>query len=114
MCCDWRILALNRAVGMPPRLASRVFIFGSARAALISLLSLSMTSADVFFVAPMPQSLARHVFTQPRHLADASFIACGSTRTAALPGVQRATNEGCIHPFRWGSRLRQSKAAEAR
>ena len=39
---------------MPPRSASRAFILGSARAALISLLSLSMISAGVFLGAPTP------------------------------------------------------------
>src|SRR5499426_1987620 len=38
----------------PPRSASRVFSLGSARAALISLLSLSMISEGVFPGAPTP------------------------------------------------------------
>src|SRR5215471_3184693 len=53
---------------VPPRSASRAFIVGSARATLISLLSVSMILAGVFLGAPRPptrspQSLAR---TQPR------------------------------------------------
>src|SRR5215831_2027161 len=39
---------------VPPRSASRAFMLGSARAALISLLSLSTISADVFLGTPMP------------------------------------------------------------
>ena len=47
------------ASAVPPRSAIRAFIFGSARAALISLLSLSTISAGVPFGAPKPtQSLA--------------------------------------------------------
>src|SRR5215510_11887951 len=42
------------AITVPPRSASRAFIFGSVRAALISVLSLPMISAGVFFGAPMP------------------------------------------------------------
>src|SRR5947208_2993142 len=38
----------------PPRSASRAFMLGSARAALISLLSVSMISAGVFLGAPRP------------------------------------------------------------
>src|SRR5262245_7917992 len=40
--------------GVPPRSASRALILGSASAALISLLSLSITSAGVRFGAPIP------------------------------------------------------------
>src|ERR1700719_3386062 len=39
---------------MPPSSVSLVFSLGSARPALISLLSLSMTSVGVFFGAPTP------------------------------------------------------------
>src|SRR5947207_11577066 len=39
---------------VPPRSASLGFILGSVRAALISLLSLSMISAGVFLGAPTP------------------------------------------------------------
>src|SRR5262249_60425898 len=39
---------------VPPRSASRVFILGSARPALISLLSFSTISAGVAFGAPTP------------------------------------------------------------
>src|SRR5262249_8932623 len=39
---------------MPPRSARRTFILGSARAALTSLLSLSMIAAGVFLDAPTP------------------------------------------------------------
>src|SRR6516164_4654946 len=45
------------ASASPPRLASRVLYFGSARLALISLLSLSMISAGVAFGAPTPYQL---------------------------------------------------------
>src|SRR5262249_46447995 len=38
----------------PPRSANRAFILGSARAALISVLSLATISAGVFLGAPMP------------------------------------------------------------
>jgi hypothetical protein len=41
---------------VPPRSANRAFIFGSARAALISLFSFSTISAGVFLGAPMPDS----------------------------------------------------------
>ena len=54
----------------PPRSASRAFILGSARAALISLLSLSTISAGVFFGAPTPipdaRLVARHEFAHGR------------------------------------------------
>src|SRR5262249_45586301 len=40
--------------GVPPRSASFAFIFGSARAALMSLLSLSTISTGVALGAPMP------------------------------------------------------------
>src|SRR5712691_12832068 len=40
--------------GVPPRSASRALILGSARAAFISLLSLSTISAGVLLGAPMP------------------------------------------------------------
>src|SRR5215472_10201164 len=40
--------------GVPPRSASRVLILGSARPALISLLSFSTISAGVAFGAPRP------------------------------------------------------------
>jgi hypothetical protein len=39
---------------VPPRSASRAFIFGSARMVLISILSLSMISAGVFLGTPIP------------------------------------------------------------
>src|SRR6516162_606690 len=42
------------ASAVPPRSASRAFILGSARAALISLLSLSTISGGVPFGAPTP------------------------------------------------------------
>src|SRR5262249_15386537 len=44
-------------VGMLPTSANRPFNLGSARAALISLLSLSMISAGVFLGAPRPDQL---------------------------------------------------------
>src|SRR5262245_41594884 len=43
------------AITVPPRSANRALSWGSARAALISLLSLSMISAGVFRGAPTPQ-----------------------------------------------------------
>src|SRR6266511_398703 len=51
--------SLPKSAGEPassdaPRSASRAFALGSARIALISLLSLSMISADVLFGTPMP------------------------------------------------------------
>src|SRR6516225_1021968 len=45
------------ASASPPRLASRALFFGSTRAALISLLSLSMISVGVAFGAPTPYQL---------------------------------------------------------
>src|SRR2546427_2187012 len=52
-------MSLPKSAGDPvstvaPRSASRAFILGSERAALISLLSLSMVSAGVFRGAPTP------------------------------------------------------------
>jgi hypothetical protein len=52
-------MSLPKSPGEPAstvqsKLASRAFIFGSARAALISLLSVSTISAGVFLGAPMP------------------------------------------------------------
>jgi hypothetical protein len=51
--------SLPKSVGepvstVPPRSAIRAFMLGSARAALISLLSVSMISAGVFLGAPRP------------------------------------------------------------
>src|SRR5215472_12127028 len=43
--------------GVTPKTASRAFILGSARPALISLLSLSMISAGVFLGMPTPYQL---------------------------------------------------------
>ena len=43
-----------RVSAVPPKSAKRVLIFGSASAALISLLSLSMISSGVFIGAPTP------------------------------------------------------------
>src|SRR5262249_61764162 len=48
---------------MPPSSVSLVFILGSARPALISLLSLSMISAGGFFGAPAPYQV---VASEPR------------------------------------------------
>src|SRR5262249_49983152 len=42
--------------GVLPKLASREFIFGSAKAALTSLLSLLMISVGVFLGAPRPHT----------------------------------------------------------
>ena len=54
----------------PPRSASRALSLGSARPALISLLSLSTISAGVVFGAPMPQPgaglVARHEIAHGR------------------------------------------------
>src|SRR6478752_4653957 len=52
-------ISFPKSLGEPastvqPRSASRAFIFGSARAALISLLSFSTISAGVSFGAPTP------------------------------------------------------------
>src|ERR1022692_1642324 len=52
-------MSLPKSVGepgstVPPRSSSRPLILGSARAALISLLSFSMISAGVFFGTPTP------------------------------------------------------------
>ena len=51
-------------IGVPPRSANLALILGSARAALISLLSLSMISAGVFLGAPMPSQGAGFVARQ--------------------------------------------------
>ncbi len=45
---------IEAAISAAPRSARRALILGSARPALISLLSLSTISAGVFFGAPMP------------------------------------------------------------
>src|SRR6516225_3562294 len=45
------------ASAVPPRSASRAFNLGSASAALISLLSMSMISTGVFFGMPTPYQL---------------------------------------------------------
>jgi hypothetical protein len=45
------------ANGVPPNSASRALIFGSARAAFISVFSLSMMSDGVFFGAAKPYQL---------------------------------------------------------
>src|SRR5262245_21501897 len=44
-------------IGVPPKSSSRAFIFGSARAALVSLLSFSTMSAGVFLGAQMPYQI---------------------------------------------------------
>src|SRR5580704_5890660 len=51
---SWPNSAGEPASGVAPRSASCVFIFGSARPALISLFSLSTISAVVFLGAPTP------------------------------------------------------------
>src|SRR4029077_9323167 len=53
------VMSLPKSAGesasaVPPRPATRAFILGSARAALISLLSLSTISVGVFLGVPMP------------------------------------------------------------
>src|SRR5262245_49991708 len=53
------------AITVPPRSASRALSWGSARPALISLLSLSTISAVVAFGAPMPnQTVASYPATK--------------------------------------------------
>ena len=47
-------------IGVPPKSASRAFITGLARAALISLLSFSIISAGVFLGTPMPYQCSPH------------------------------------------------------
>src|SRR5262249_50626699 len=51
---SWAKSAGEPASTVPPRSATRAFIFGSASATLISLLSFSTISAGVFLGAPMP------------------------------------------------------------
>jgi hypothetical protein len=55
---DFTKSVLVIGMGKPPRSAMRDFILGSARAAFISLLSLSMIFGGVFLGAPMPYQLA--------------------------------------------------------
>ncbi len=59
------IISMSRSLGepgsrVPPRSARRAFIVGSARPALISLLSLSTISAGVVFGAPTPYQELAH------------------------------------------------------
>ena len=72
-------MSLPKSAGEPgsavePNSASRAFILGSARAALISLLSLSTISAGVFFGAPMPvqklELVAWHEFIHSRDVRE--------------------------------------------
>jgi hypothetical protein len=44
-------------IGVPPKLSSRAFIFGSTRAVLVSLFSFSTISAGVAFGAPTPDQV---------------------------------------------------------
>jgi hypothetical protein len=56
--------------GVVPKSASRALILGSAELAVISLLSLSMISLDVFLGAPIPfQPLASKPGTKHREVA---------------------------------------------
>jgi|SRR6516162_1772127 len=61
---NWPKSAGDSAKGVPPRSASRAFTLGSARPALISLLSLLTISAGVFLGR---QALARGARLGPRH-----------------------------------------------
>jgi hypothetical protein len=63
--------------GVPPSSANLALIFGSARMALISLLSPLTISDGVFYGAPMPTAhfIAWHEFTQCRYVRQASVNA---------------------------------------
>jgi len=58
---------------LPPEFTSCAFILGSARPALISLLSLSMISAGVSFGAPMPCHALAAIADDP-HLAAVKLV----------------------------------------
>src|SRR5262245_63594978 len=60
--CVSSAMSLPKSAGepgsiVPPRSASRAFMFGSIRAAFISLLSFSTISGDVFLGAPTPNQV---------------------------------------------------------
>jgi hypothetical protein len=76
---------------VPPRSAIRAFIVGSARAALISLLSVSMILAGVFLGAPTPdQALAsypgRNSLTVGRSGSPSQRVAVVTANGRSLPG----------------------------
>src|SRR5262245_22919160 len=73
---------------VPPNSASRALIFGSAKPALISLLSLSMISACVFLGAPMPN----HVLASKPGTNSLTVGIFGSTseRTAVVTASARS------------------------
>src|SRR5262249_28933452 len=73
---------------VPPRSASRVFMLGSARPALISLLSLSTISAGVAFGAPTPYQL---LASSPGTNAATVGMSCSrSERVAAVTASARS------------------------
>src|SRR5262245_26980527 len=79
-------------ITVPPRSASRAFIVGSARAALISLLSLSTISAGVAFGAPTPdQALAsypgRNSLTVGRSGSPSQRVAVVTANGRSLPAL---------------------------
>src|SRR6476619_1465059 len=89
-------ISFPKSLGEPastvqPRSASRAFIFGSARATLISLLSFSTVSAGVSFGAPTPHHalglVARHKLTDARNIRQRLRARCSRHRQRAqLPG----------------------------
>ena len=86
---------------VPPRSASRALILGSARPALISLLSLSMISAGVFLGAPTPyhdaRLVARHELAHGRDVRQRLRARRGGHRQRAqLAGPMYSIDAGMV------------------
>ena len=103
---------------VPPRSASRALIFGSASAALISLLSLSMISVGVLAArrprtSRSPRSRAR---TRPRsghRAAPPSESPASPQARAILPALMCSIDEGRLSNMTWTCPLIRSVSAGA-
>src|SRR5262249_55543205 len=85
----------------PPRSTMRAFIRGSARAALISLLSLSITTTEVFLGAPMPyHKLAskpgKNSATVGMSGSASERVAVVSDSASGLPALSSSTEAGVL------------------
>src|SRR5215813_12300064 len=95
-------VAMNRpksagepASGAAPKSASRALMSGSARAALISLLSLSMISGAVFFGAAIPNQLLEPISKSPEEDNEASEL----YEAEEVVGVVFPTDEDAALPL---------------
>src|SRR5262245_9074644 len=102
----------------PPRSASRVLILGSARPALISRLSLSMSSARVFLGAPSPsQALDSYPGTKSPMVGisgnASERLAVVTARARSLPALTDSIDEGMVGNMTCTCPARRSVSAGA-